>query len=339
MQRACGAACLSAVYKSLGKDIPASAIWPLIAKQNRLGSLASTTHLMTLHALGQGFSAVAIQARHPLHLLSVCQERGIAAILNHRLRDDVPTGHFSVLAGIDDETVVLNDASSGAVRRIPHAEMLRLWQPLSQPSEILGSVLIGISADTAPAPPCEFCHTGIPAQIACPKCQKPVLLRPAALLGCIREGCIARAWNYVCCPSCDYVWTFSEVQASSGQAPRTEPPVQAPASVPEPADLTAAFAALERFCEMLRGVPGAAEHQDLKAHLGVLEAGQQKFMQAQAEQFAAFKARAEQLASLKAESEQRLEVRRKKMEERNAPPPRLDGDALKDALLKNLGLK
>ena len=44
--RMCGAACLSMVYRSLGKEVPQSEIWEKIAKVNRFGSLASTTHLM-----------------------------------------------------------------------------------------------------------------------------------------------------------------------------------------------------------------------------------------------------------------------------------------------------
>src|SRR5580692_8645390 len=101
--RGCGAACLSMVYKSFGKDVPQSEIWPLIAKQNRFGSIASTTHLMALHAIGQGLNAVVIQARHPIQVLRLCREAGIRAILNHRPRPDVATGHYTVLVDIDDK--------------------------------------------------------------------------------------------------------------------------------------------------------------------------------------------------------------------------------------------
>src|SRR5579863_4527194 len=82
--RGCGAACLSMVYKSFGKEIPEAEIWPLIAKPNRFGSVSSTTHLMARHAISQGLNAVAIQARHPIQVLRLCREAGIRAILNHR---------------------------------------------------------------------------------------------------------------------------------------------------------------------------------------------------------------------------------------------------------------
>src|SRR5580658_4353174 len=86
--RGCGAACLSMVYRSFGKEVPQAEIWPLIAKKNRFGSIASTTHLMALHAIGQGLSAVVIQARHSLQVLRLCREAGIRAILNLRARPD-----------------------------------------------------------------------------------------------------------------------------------------------------------------------------------------------------------------------------------------------------------
>src|SRR5580658_4821777 len=90
--RGCGAACLSMVYKSFGKSVPQAEIWPLIAKQNRFGSVASTTHLMALHAISQGLSAVVIQARHPIQVLRLCREAGVRAILNQRPHAGASTG-------------------------------------------------------------------------------------------------------------------------------------------------------------------------------------------------------------------------------------------------------
>src|SRR5271169_808234 len=99
--RMCGAACLSMVYRSFGKEVPQAEIWPAIAKVNRFGSLASTTHLMTQDALGRGFAAVAIQARHPIQALRLCKEAGIRTILNHRLEPGSRAGHYSVMLDID----------------------------------------------------------------------------------------------------------------------------------------------------------------------------------------------------------------------------------------------
>jgi hypothetical protein len=54
----CGAASLSMVYRSFGKDVAQAQIWPAIGKQNRFGSFAATTHLMAQDALRRGFAAV-----------------------------------------------------------------------------------------------------------------------------------------------------------------------------------------------------------------------------------------------------------------------------------------
>src|SRR5438132_8149937 len=104
--RTCGAACLSMVYRSLGKDVAQAEIWSAIAQRNRFGSLASTTHLMARDALSRGFDAVAIQARHPLQALLFCRQLGIRAILNQRLKHDAPAGHYTVFVNIDDKNVV-----------------------------------------------------------------------------------------------------------------------------------------------------------------------------------------------------------------------------------------
>ncbi|HEY3839596.1 MAG TPA: C39 family peptidase, partial [Bryobacteraceae bacterium] len=50
VNRGCGAACLSMVYRSFGKEVPQAEIWPAIAKKNRFGSIASTSHLMAQDA-------------------------------------------------------------------------------------------------------------------------------------------------------------------------------------------------------------------------------------------------------------------------------------------------
>src|SRR5262249_37307315 len=150
--RACGAVCLSRAYRSFGKQIPSEQIWPQIAKQNRLGSMASTTHLMTLHAASQGLHALAIQARHPLRVLQICRDQNIRAILNHGPQPGINTGHFTMLVDVDDQNVVLFDPAYESPRRVPHSEFMQLWQPQSPQSEILGSVLIGIVAEEADAP-------------------------------------------------------------------------------------------------------------------------------------------------------------------------------------------
>jgi hypothetical protein len=338
INRGCGAACLSMVYRSFGKEVPQAEIWPLIAKQNRFGSVASTTHLMALHAMSQGFSAVVIQARHPLQVLRLCREGGIRAILNQRGQPEVNTGHYTVLADIDDKNVIVHDPSLGPSRRMSYAELLQLWQPQSSASEIASNVVIGIAAEPIAIPACEFCHTEIPSKVDCPKCKKAVGLTPATLLGCIRNGCIARMWNYVCCPSCDFVWSFDEAGASTAEFPgaAATTPVS---SLREPPNFDKLFAELDKFSAHLSAIPGAASHPELKQQLDFLVGSQQRLTLAQAEGSARLKARQDKLEKASEEAKQAEEARRKKKEERNTPLPPLDGNALAQSLLKNLGFK
>ena len=357
--RDCGAACLSMVYRSFGKDVARAQIWQAVGKQNRFGSLASTTHLMAQDALRRGFAAVAIQTRHPLQALKLCRESGIRAILNHRLKNDAPTGHYSVLVDIDDRSVVLHDPLFGPSRRLPHAEMLALWQRLFCRSEIMGNVLIGISAQPSPEPACHLCHIPIPSSVKCPKCNNPVCLQPAALLGCMSSVCAGRVWNYLCCPSCDYTWTFSLRPPQAGVEPpvpsdsRIEPPVSADGRIPPSVsgspspeakaasqertlNLDQLFDALDKFCNHI--LPAAASHPEIKQQLDFIAASKEKLTLALAEQRAQAQARREQLANVLQGIRQKEEARRKQLEELNRPLPPLDGNALGRALLKNLGL-
>lgn len=333
--RGCGAACLSMVYQSFGKDVAQASIWPLIAKPNRFGVVSSTTHLMALHAISQGLSAVVIQARHALQVLRLCREADIRAILNQRARPDVSAGHYTVLVDIDDKNVVLHDPSLGPCRTMSYADVLQLWQP--QPnSEIAGNVVIGIAEKPAPIAACEFCHTAIPAKVDCPRCKKAVGLQPAALLGCIRDGCIARMWNYVACPSCDFMWSFSEAGTSAADFPN--PVATSVSLVPEPQNLDKLFAELDRFCAHLLSIPGATSHADLNAQINAIKAGKGRLKLAQIEEQATFKARADQMTARGREARQQEEARQKQAEERNAPLPPLDAYGLGKALLENLGL-
>jgi hypothetical protein len=332
----CGAACLSMVYRSFGKEVPQAEIWPLIAKQNRSGGIASATQLMALQAVSQGFSALVIQARHPIQVLHRCREGGIRAILNHP-QPDATTGHYTVLVDIDDKNVVLHDPALGPSRRMSPDELLQLWQPQSSNPEVLGNVVIGIVAEPVAIPACEFCHTEIPAKVDCPRCNKTVGLSPAALLGCIRDRCIARMWNYVACPSCDFMWSFNDAGTSTGDVARGAASGATPMlAVP---DLDKAFAQLDKFCAHALSLPGAANFPDLKAHIDFIQGNKDKLRVAQAEELGGMNARLDRAAAAAEERKKRIEADHKKQEERNAPPPPLDENALGQALLKNLGFK
>ena len=345
--RSCGAACLSMVYRSfsegLSKEVPQAEIWPAISKRNRFGSLASTTHLMTQDALKRGFSAVAFQARHPMQVLRLSRAGAalgkIRVILNHRLQADSATGHYSVLTHFDQQHVLLHDPLLGPSRRLTHAELLELWQPRFANSEIVGHVLIAIAAEPAAAPACEFCRTQMPAKVVCPKCRTAVSLQPSALLGCFREGCIARMWNSICCPNCDHLWAADQAGASTAEAPSPIAEPSQPSSGTEEPDYAKMFAALNQFSDFVMSIPGAANHAELKSHIDVLRGARQQLTPALAEEAAHIKARTDHLEALSQAAKQREEAHRKQVEELEKVPPPLDGGALGRALLKHLGFK
>jgi hypothetical protein len=331
--RTCGAACLSMVYRSLGQEVPQDEIWQAIAKVNRFGSLASTTHLMVSDALKRGFDAVAIKVRHPIFALRCLRDTNIRVILNHRLRPDVPTGHYSVLVEIGDRDVVLHDPYFGPARRMIHGELMQLWDPTAN-SEIAGEVLVAISPPSTAAVTCEICQTPLPAAVPCPQCGETVKLRPAVAIGCINEKCIARHWLAVCCPKCDNMWNFTGTAAPAARPVGEETPKKEK----DPFQLGKVYEAIDKFCATMMAMPLLASNADLLKCLDAMKASKGKLAEAAEQQLAMYKAQKAKLDTLLQKSEQAKEAHKKKLEELKTPSPPLDGNALGLALLKNLGL-
>ncbi len=345
--RGCGAACLSMVYRSFGKPIAQAEIWPAIAKENRFGSLASTTHLMTQDALNRGFAAMAIQARHPLQVLRICREQGIRGILNHRLQTDAPTGHYSVLIDIDDKNVLIHDPFFGPSRSLSYPELLELWQPRFRNSEIVGNLLIGIARQPPALPACPFCHAPFPAAVACPRCMKPVGLLPGVLLGCMNDSCIARMWNCLCCPACDCTWHFTIGPPQTGEAPSSPvqaamPPAAPPgvaggASAPDTIGLDRLFAEIDKFSSLALTLPAASKDPAIKQQIDFLVASKNKIKLARAEALAHRQMLRGQMTKLQEATQAKLAAHQQRLEDLNKPAEPLDGQALGCALLKNLG--
>lgn len=326
--RLCGAASLAMVYRSFNKAVPQSEIWSRISKRNNLGSLASATYLMAQDAISRGYSAVAIQAKHPLQLLRVSRDAGVRVILSHRLKDDLPTGHYSVLVDLDPSTVTLHDPYFGPGRQLAHAALLDLWQPGYPNSEITGNVLIGISDRATPLPACKECGTEMPASVNCAACAKPIALQPAALLGCVGANCASRMWNYLCCPSCDYTWSFAlqrVEETAPGQAPGAE-------------QLARAVAAIEEFCAKIRAMPEAAANPQVLQYLDAMMASKQRLGLATTEQQSHLKQREAQIGQLEKDAKKREQRVAQAKRDAEAPASTPDGNALGQALLKSLGL-
>jgi len=327
--RMCGAAALSMVYASFGKPVPQAEVWPKISKHNRFGSLTAATHLIAQDALHRGFAALAIQATSPLLMLRLCREKGIRAILNHRLKPDVPTGHFTVLVDLDEKNVVLHDPYFGPSCRIAHAELLELWRPRYLNAEIAGNVLIGIASQPDSLPPCQVCRTVIPSSVDCPNCKKPVSLQPASLLGCVGAGCPARLWNYLCCPSCDHTWAFGLGDPKAAAALNS--------SEITTVDFGRMFAELDKVTSFILTLPQAASHPEVRQHLDSLKATKDKLTLTQNEQVAYRKIHMAELTQIQQKFKQDEQAILKKKEEMEKPGPALDGAALGQALLQHLG--
>jgi hypothetical protein len=330
-RRMCGAACLTMVYGSFGKNIPQAQIWPLITEPNEFGSLACTTHLMVSHARNQGLDSVAIQARNPLEVLRLCREGNIRVILNHRLKSDGPTGHYSVFVDMDDASVILHDPFVGPFQRLSHTELLELWQPANAgpKSEITGNILIAIAPPAPAKPACHVCQIPLPADVPCPQCQHSVHLQPAALVGCVGDTCQARMWNYICCPACDFTWTFSVKPAN--------PETSAADPEGDPWQLARLFAALDSFCNQIRDMPDAATHPDIKRQLDLIGSSKEQLKNAQAEHLIHLEIQKEHLAASTQAAKQQEEAHRQRTADLNRQIPPLDGNSLGRALLKNLG--
>jgi hypothetical protein len=336
--RTCGAACLAMVYGSLGKEVPQSQIWPAIAKVNPFGNIASTTHLMVRDALSRGFDAVALQARHPWYVLRLCRDAGIRVILNHRLHAKTAAGHYTVMVDIGERDATLHDPYLGPNRRLSHAGLAELWGARPD-SEIAGGTLIAIAARQPAEAACEICGAPIPASVACPQCGDPIALRPAAVLGCIGEACIVRHWNYVCCPSCDYMWDLSAAPPrDAARAESGSPPDEPKGAADDSLNLDEVFAPLDKFCAFILAMPEAAGDPDVMQQIAFIKDSKEKLKEAQIQEFAIQKAHEEKMAALVQEAEQKEEAHRQKVQALTTPSPPLDGTALGWALLRNVGL-
>ncbi len=193
-QRTCGAAALCMAYRALGLELAQEEIWErLMRSPTIMGGVRS--HLLAADARGRGLASVVVQASDPLALLENCQTQGVAAILNHRIVQRSPWGHFSLLAGIDDAAVWLHDPQAGPNRPHPRSEFLALWSAQPGRTEIAGNVAILITRrdDTCTVQACRNCNSCID-------------------LSPFNESITSAGrllWRRIYCPTCDVAWSSS----------------------------------------------------------------------------------------------------------------------------------
>ncbi len=202
-ERTCGAAALCMVYRSFGLPCTQSEIWDRIARPGPWQSLRTNTRQLAADALGQGLAALIQQARDPWGLLQRSMSRSARAIVNHRPSAGSRAGHYSVVVGLDDESVIVHDPHRGPSRRLGRAEFLDLWQPAHGGSEITGHVLVAFARVDACSQVCDLCGKATPELLTCGNCRAPIRLQPAEGLGCPAAECRGRTWERIFCPGCD----------------------------------------------------------------------------------------------------------------------------------------
>ena len=240
--RMCGAAALSMAYRSLDLSCSRQEAWGEVARRDRHGRLVARTHLLARDAIRRGLAAVVVQVADPWPVLGRAVAAEVRVILNHRLETGSSLGHYTILVDVRDEHLTLHDPHFGPFRRIERSEFLDLWLPRpwlkkgsgivvrstrptfgrcpavpatvpdpflshglpgSDPSEIVGHVLVGITTRSELRRNCTECGTEVPQSATCPDCGATIRLRPLAVLGCIRADCDNRMWHRVFCPECD----------------------------------------------------------------------------------------------------------------------------------------
>jgi hypothetical protein len=200
---ACGAAALAMVYQSFGVQCTQEEIWPRTARPGPGRALRTKTWLLCADALRLGFSALTIKALDPWEMLRECAAQNIRAILNHRLSNATPAGHYSVLVAIDADHVVLHDPQIGPQRRLSRTELLDLWCRRLSDLEITGRVLLAVARGSQGPHLCATCGCELPRIVTCRNCRQSVQLDPASVLGCFSNGCDQRRWEQLFCPYCD----------------------------------------------------------------------------------------------------------------------------------------
>jgi hypothetical protein len=241
---------------------------------------------------------------------------------------------------LDAKNVILHDPVFGPSRSVTHADLLDLWQPKFPNSEIVGGVLIAIAQDPPDMAPCQFCRTATPPTIACPNCGKPVGLKPSAVLGCMNQNCIARMWNYICCPACDFMWNFDShlepagAGVTGGSAPQASPNVEDPTKLPS---FLYAMEALDKLVDHVKRIPGVASNAEIQQQLGLLANSKVALAAALVQSTLHVTAHKDQVAAFVAAAAERGEAHRQKMAEVKKQAEPLDGVALGKAFLKNLG--
>jgi len=200
----CGAASLAMVYRSFGIECNQDQIWRGICGKSLQGRLCARAQSLAATMLQSGLQALMLQVRDPWLVLERCVQQSVRVIINHVSEPKSGGGHFSVLAGLGDDEVIIHDPSLGPNRTLTRSAFLQLWNPRALTTEIPDQILIAIAKSTSKLGPCPLCDHIARDSFRCPSCQRSVSLQPLAILGCLSDHCPMRAWEQIFCPFCDH---------------------------------------------------------------------------------------------------------------------------------------
>jgi len=160
----------------------------------------------------------------------------------------------------------------------------------------------------------------------------------------MNQNCIARMWSYICCPTCDFMVESGSQPAAAGAmgsagAADASPDTAAAGDATEPASLIQMFEALDKFVDHVKRVPGIATDAEIQQQLQILTGSRVAAKLALAEAAVHTQVHKNQLDAFAQAAKERAEAHQRRMQEVNPPSPSLDGNALGQALLKNLGFK
>lgn len=205
----CGAAALAMAYRSFDIQCDQAELDPAIARVHQ-GVFRAGTRELAAHAIGIGLNAAIVQTHRPWQTLQQCWTNGLVTILNHRVHLDSAEGHYSVLAGIDQHSIRINDPLKGPDVKIPKKQFLELWLPntghanVEGVSSISGNVFVALGSPDFEPDVFSHCGVCLPIQSRCSNCDKQIPLRPVIAIGCAMPSCRSRNWYRIFCPHCDH---------------------------------------------------------------------------------------------------------------------------------------
>lgn len=160
--RTCGLAAMRMVLPPLGKTPPKN-LWDII----RGGKNDSSTRNMAQAALLLGLNALITRAARPWDALNhILNTPDVYVILNHRISENSPLGHFSVMTDLTPTHITTHDPQFGPYHKMTFSHFLKLWTPLECiPCEITPRIMLILGKDPGKYYRCPECKKKFPLSL------------------------------------------------------------------------------------------------------------------------------------------------------------------------------